>query len=84
MTTEMRQPVNTDAVTLDAKGLKCPMPIVRTAQKIKELTPGQLLEVLATDPGAVADFNAWSRATGHELISSTSDGGVFRFVIRHK
>jgi tRNA 2-thiouridine synthesizing protein A len=84
MTTEVRQPVNTDAVTLDARGLKCPMPIVRTAQKIKELSSGQLLEVLATDPGAVADFNAWSRTTGHDIVASSSDDGIFRFVIRRK
>lgn len=79
-----RQPVNTDAVTLDARGLKCPMPIVRTAQKMKELTTGQLLEVLATDPGAVADFGAWSRSTGNEIVAQSEDGGVYRFVLRHK
>jgi len=72
------------ASTLDAKGLKCPMPIVRTAQAIKTLSPGQLLEVLATDPGAVADFGAWSRSTGNDLVTSSVDGGVYRFVIRHK
>jgi tRNA 2-thiouridine synthesizing protein A len=74
----------TELVRLDAKGLKCPMPIVRTAQKIKELASGQLLEVLATDPGAVADFAAWSRTTGHELVASDVDGGVYRFVLRRK
>jgi tRNA 2-thiouridine synthesizing protein A len=84
MTMTTREPVNTDSVTLDARGLKCPMPIVRTAQKIKELATGQLLEVLATDPGAVADFAAWSRSTGHEIVDQSADGGVFRFVIRHK
>ena len=71
-------------VQLDARGLKCPMPIVRTAQKMKELASGQLLEVVATDPGAVADFAAWSRTTGNELLESTTDGGEFRFVLRHK
>ncbi|CAN5627785.1 sulfurtransferase TusA family protein [soil metagenome] len=84
MTVTTREPVNTESVTLDARGLKCPMPIVRTAQKIKELGHGQLLEVLATDPGAVADFAAWSRATGNEIVDQSADGGVFRFVIRHK
>jgi tRNA 2-thiouridine synthesizing protein A len=74
----------TDMVRIDAKGLKCPMPIVRTAQAIKELAPGQLLEVLATDPGSVADFAAWSRTTGHELVASGVDGGIYRFVLRRK
>lgn len=73
-----------DSIRLDAKGLKCPMPIVRTAQTIRELAPGQLLEVLATDPGSVADFAAWSRTTGHELVASDVDGGVYRFVLRRK
>ncbi|HUG47416.1 MAG TPA: sulfurtransferase TusA family protein [Candidatus Limnocylindria bacterium] len=69
---------------LDARGLKCPMPIVRTAQAMKELAAGELLEVVATDPGAVADFAAWSRTTGHQLLSSVSADGEFRFLLRHK
>jgi len=70
------------AQRLDAKGLNCPMPIVRTAQAIKALGPGQLLEVLATDPGSVRDFAAWSRTTGNELVEQSADGGVYRFVLR--
>lgn len=73
-----------ELVKLDARGLKCPMPIVRTAQKMKELASGQLLEVVATDPGAVADFAAWSRSTGNELVESSAANGEFRFVLRHK
>jgi tRNA 2-thiouridine synthesizing protein A len=69
---------------VDAKGLKCPMPIVRTAQAAKTLASGDLLEVLATDPGSVADFAAWSRTTGNELVSSSVDGGVYRFILRRK
>jgi len=72
------------AQTVDAKGLSCPMPIVRTAQAIKSLAPGTFLEVLATDPGSVKDFGAWCRATGHELVEQSQDGPVFRFVMRHK
>jgi tRNA 2-thiouridine synthesizing protein A len=72
------------AQQLDAKGLNCPMPIVRTAQAIKGLASGELLEVLATDPGSVKDFAAWSRTTGNELVEQTVDGGVFRFVLRRK
>ena len=74
----------TDTILLDAKGLKCPMPIVRTAQAMKNLASGQLLEVLATDPGAVADFAAWSRSTGHAIVASSVEGGVYRFVVRRK
>jgi tRNA 2-thiouridine synthesizing protein A len=74
----------TDTILLDARGLKCPMPIVRTAQAMKNLASGQLLEVLATDPGSVADFAAWSRSTGNELLSQGLQDGVYRFVLRRK
>ena len=69
---------------MDARGLSCPMPIVKTAQAIKPLASGDLLEVLATDPGSVKDFAAWSRTTGNELVEQTTDGGVYRFVLRRK
>ena len=71
-------------VKVDARGLSCPMPIVKTAQAIKGITSGQTLEVLATDPGSVKDFTAWSKTTGNELVEQTSDGAVFRFVLRKK
>jgi tRNA 2-thiouridine synthesizing protein A len=67
---------------VDARGLSCPMPIVKTAQAIKTITSGELIEVVATDPGSVKDFAAWSRATGNELVEQSSDGAVYRFVIR--
>ena len=70
--------------THDARGLSCPMPIVKTAQAIKTIPSGGLIEVLATDPGSVKDFAAWSRTTGNELVEQTADGGVFRFVLRRK
>jgi tRNA 2-thiouridine synthesizing protein A len=72
------------ARTLDAKGLSCPLPIVKTAQNMKELTSGQLLEVLATDPGSVKDFAAWSKSTGNDIVEQGQDGTVFRFVLRKK
>ena len=72
------------AVLLDARGLKCPMPIVRTAQTIKALSPGALVDVLSTDPGSIADFAAWSRTTGHAIVESSAAGGVYRFVVRRK
>ena len=77
----MSTPVTT---TLDFKGLSCPLPIVKTAVAIKKLQPGGLVEVLATDPGSVADFTAWCRSTGNELAEHTAQGGVYRFVIRRK
>jgi tRNA 2-thiouridine synthesizing protein A len=70
--------------TVDAKGLSCPMPIVRTAQAAKAVASGAVIEVLATDPGSVKDFAAWCRSTGNELLEQTVDGGVYRFVIRRK
>jgi tRNA 2-thiouridine synthesizing protein A len=69
---------------VDARGLSCPMPIVKTAQAIRNVAPGALIEVLATDPGSVKDFAAWSRTTGHELIEQSVDGGTYRFVLRRK
>jgi tRNA 2-thiouridine synthesizing protein A len=69
---------------VDARGQSCPMPIVRTAQAARALLPGSVIEVLATDPGAVRDFIAWSRSTGHELIAQTTEDNLHRFVIRTK
>ncbi|HEY7606453.1 MAG TPA: sulfurtransferase TusA family protein [Actinomycetes bacterium] len=75
----MSAPVTT---SLDLTGLSCPLPIVKTAVAIKGLQPGELVEVLATDPGSVADFTAWAKATGNPLLEHTSDGGIYRFVIQ--
>ncbi|MFI5227191.1 MAG: sulfurtransferase TusA family protein [Candidatus Limnocylindrales bacterium] len=69
---------------VDARGLSCPMPIVKTAQAVKSLASGELVEVWATDAGSVKDFAAWSRTTGHQLVDQSVDGGVYRFVIRRK
>ncbi len=71
-------------LTVDARGLSCPMPIVKTAQAIKTIPSGTLVEVLATDPGSVKDFAAWSKTTGNELVEESVDGGVYRFVLRRK
>jgi tRNA 2-thiouridine synthesizing protein A len=72
----------TISATLDLKGLSCPMPIAKTAQAIRALKPGELIESLATDPGSVPDFRAWCASTGNELVEQTEDDGVYRFVIR--
>jgi tRNA 2-thiouridine synthesizing protein A len=69
---------------IDARGLQCPMPIVKTAQAIRGLPSRTVLEILATDPGSTKDFAAWCRSTGHELLDASSADGVFRFVIRRK
>lgn len=67
---------------LDAKGLNCPLPILKAKKALKNVPVGGSLEVLATDPGSVADFEAFCRATGNELVESTVDSNVFRFVIK--
>ena len=72
----------TVTATLDLKGLACPLPIAKTAKAIREMASGQVLEVFATDPGSVPDFQAWSQTTGNELIESSQEAGVYRFVIR--
>jgi tRNA 2-thiouridine synthesizing protein A len=69
---------------IDARGLSCPMPIVKTAQAVKPLPSGAVVELLATDAGSVKDVEAWCRATGNELVDQSSDGAVYRFVIRRK
>jgi tRNA 2-thiouridine synthesizing protein A len=82
--TVSNEPTTDNTTQLDARGLRCPMPIVKTAQAIKTVEPGKLLEVLATDPGSVADFSAWSRSTGNEIVDSSVQDGVYRFVLRRK
>jgi tRNA 2-thiouridine synthesizing protein A len=58
------------------------MPIVKTAQAAKSVPAGELIEVLATDPGSVKDFAAWTRSTGNAMVEQSEDGGVYRFVIK--
>jgi tRNA 2-thiouridine synthesizing protein A len=69
---------------IDARGLSCPMPIVKTAQAVKVLASGSVVELLATDPGSIKDVAAWCRSTGNELVEQSSDGAVYRFIIRRK
>lgn len=68
--------------TLDAKGLNCPLPILRAKKALQGLPPGGTLEVLATDPGATQDFQAFCRTTGNELVESSIEGKVLRFILR--
>ena len=67
---------------LDAKGLLCPLPVLKARRALKGLKQGDTLEILATDKGAVKDFEAFCRTTGHQLVEWHDEDGVFRFVIR--
>jgi tRNA 2-thiouridine synthesizing protein A len=67
---------------LDARNLKCPLPVLRARKAMKEVVAGGLLKVLATDPGAPKDFVHFCETTGHELVESSESGGVFSLVIR--
>ena len=71
-------------VKVDASGLSCPMPILKAAQAMKSIQTGELVEIVATDPGSVKDFDAWARATGNSLVEQDASAGKFRFVLRHK
>jgi tRNA 2-thiouridine synthesizing protein A len=68
--------------TLDAKGLNCPLPILKARKALKDVPAGGTLEILATDPGSVADFEAFCRQTGNELVEHAVDGKVYRFLIK--
>jgi tRNA 2-thiouridine synthesizing protein A len=67
---------------LDVKGLNCPLPILRAKKALKDMAAGSTLQVLATDPGAVKDFEAFCRTTGNELLESKNENNVFIFVIK--
>lgn len=68
--------------TLDAKGLACPMPIVRTKKAMDELNSGEILEVLATDKGALNDITAWAKSGGHTLLEHKTEDDVLHFYIQ--
>ncbi|MCG3418397.1 sulfurtransferase TusA family protein [Oceanobacillus jordanicus] len=67
---------------LDAKGLACPMPIVKTKKTMEELNSGEILEVHATDKGAKSDLTAWAKSGGHELLKDTEEDNVLKFWIK--
>lgn len=67
---------------LDCKGMQCPLPVIKTAQAIKTLEPGQVLELLATDPGVEPDMKAWSTRTGNELLKIEKTDDVFHVFLR--
>ncbi|NEV62465.1 sulfurtransferase TusA family protein [Thiorhodococcus minor] len=67
---------------LDASGLNCPLPILRAKKTLNAMAGGQILHVIATDPGSVKDFDAFAKQTGNELMESKEDGGKFHFLIK--
>ena len=72
------------SATLDARGLNCPLPILKTKKAIKEVAVGDTLKVLSTDPGSIKDMEAYCRATGNDLVESGQDGDTYTFLIRRK
>jgi tRNA 2-thiouridine synthesizing protein A len=76
--------VHTISTTVDSKGQSCPGPLVALAKAIKDASAGDLLELLATDPGSKSDVPSWATLSGNELVEATEDAGVFRYVVRKR
>jgi len=77
----MAETFNIDKV-MDLKGLPCPMPVVKVSKGIKEIQVGQVIEALTTDPGALADFPAWARTSGNEILKTDQSDGVIKIYIK--
>lgn len=71
-------------VELDARGLNCPLPILRTKKSLTVMSPGQVLKVTSTDPGSIKDMQAFSKQTGNELVSLSESGGEYLFFLKRK
>jgi tRNA 2-thiouridine synthesizing protein A len=69
---------------VDAKGLNCPLPVLRTKKALNDMASGQVLRILATDPGSVRDFESFCRQTGNVLLQQREEDGVFVFLLRRK
>jgi tRNA 2-thiouridine synthesizing protein A len=67
---------------LDARRLLCPLPVIRTQDRVKEMLPGQQLEVICTDPGVMQDIPAWCRINGHQVLETTADEGEYIIVLQ--
>jgi len=76
--------MDTITVTVDAKGQACPGPLVSLAKALKGAAAGDLLELLATDPGSRSDVPSWADLSGNELVGASEDGGVYRYVVRKR
>ncbi len=68
--------------TMDLKGLPCPQPVIKVSKGIKEISVGQVLEAVTTDPGSLSDFPAWARTSGNEILKTDQDSDVIRFLIK--
>jgi tRNA 2-thiouridine synthesizing protein A len=68
--------------TVDAKGQSCPGPLVSLARALKDAQPGELFELLATDPGSKSDVPSWAEISGNELLETGEEDGIFHYVIR--
>ena len=77
----MSDQIKVDKV-MDLKGLPCPMPVVKVSKGIKEIDVGQILEATSTDPGSLADFPAWAKTSGHEILKTDQDNGQIKFYIK--
>ena len=77
----MNEEIRTDK-TMDLKGLPCPMPVVKVSKGIKEIEVGQILEAVTTDPGALADFPAWAKTSGNEILKTDQGDGTITFYIK--
>jgi len=71
----------TNRILLDASRLLCPLPVIRTQDKVKQLHPGEQLEVLCTDPGALQDIPAWCRINGHKVLTTSSENGEYKVLL---
>jgi tRNA 2-thiouridine synthesizing protein A len=69
---------------IDARGLNCPLPILRTTKALNDMTTGQLIRILATDPASVRDFQAFARQTGNELVDHGERDGAFFFLLKRR
>ena len=69
---------------VDARGLNCPLPVLRTKKALNDMASGQVLRILATDPGSVRDFEAFARQTGNQLLQQSEQDGTFFFLLRRK
>jgi len=77
----MSEELRSDKV-MDLKGLPCPMPVVKVSKGIKEVEVGQVVEAVTSDPGALADFPAWARTSGNEILKTEQSDGVIKFYIK--
>ncbi|MCJ7686119.1 MAG: sulfurtransferase TusA family protein [Desulfobacteraceae bacterium] len=77
----MSEELRSDKV-MDLKGLPCPMPVVKVSKGIKEVEIGQVVEAVTSDPGALADFPAWARTSGNEILKTEQSDGVIKFYIK--